>query len=46
MQKALNLSLNTGVVTVAQLLGDGSRITRGARNTIYDYFYNRFVSVR
>ncbi|QJU06533.1 penicillin-binding protein 2 [Candidatus Saccharibacteria bacterium oral taxon 955] len=42
MQKALNLSLNTGVVTVAQLLGDGSRITRGARNTIYDYFYNRF----
>lgn len=42
MQKALNLSLNTGMVTIAELLGDGSRITRGARDTMYDYFYNRF----
>ena len=42
MQKALNLSLNTGMVTIAELLGDGSRITRDARDTMYDYFYNRF----
>ncbi len=41
-QHALNWSLNTGFVTVAQLLGDGKSITRGARDTIYDYFYNRF----
>lgn len=42
MQTALNYSLNTGVVTVAQRLGDGSTITLGARNTMYDYFHNRF----
>ena len=42
MQTALNWSLNTGMVTIAQLLGNGSYITRGARDTIYDYFYNRF----
>ncbi len=41
-QHALNWSLNTGFVTVAQLLGDGTNITRGARDTMYDYFYNRF----
>ena len=40
-QKALNYSLNTGFVTVAQRLGDGKNITYGARQTMYDYFYNR-----
>lgn len=41
-QRALNYSLNTGFVTIAQKLGDGSSITRGARDTIYDYFHNKF----
>jgi len=42
MQTALNYSLNTGMVTIAQRLGDGTSITTGARNTMYDYFHNRF----
>lgn len=42
LQRALNYSLNTGFVTVAERLGDGQNITLGARNTMYDYFYNRF----
>ena len=42
MQDALNYSLNTGMVTIAQRLGDGSQITKAARNTIYDYYHNRF----
>jgi cell division protein FtsI (penicillin-binding protein 3) len=41
-QRALNYSLNTGFVTIAQKLGDGNSITRGARDTIYDYFHNKF----
>ncbi len=41
-QTAMNWSLNTGFVTLAQRLGNGSEITRGARDTMYDYFYNRF----
>ncbi|QQS21508.1 penicillin-binding protein 2 [Candidatus Saccharibacteria bacterium] len=41
MQHALNWSLNTGMVTIAQRLGDGGSITRGARETMYDYFHNR-----
>lgn len=43
MQDALNYSLNTGMVTIAERLG-GSRgtITRSARDTIYDYYYNHF----
>lgn len=41
-QTALNWSLNTGFVTLAQRLGNGSEITRGARDTMYEYFYDRF----
>lgn len=42
MQQALDFSLNTGMVTIAKRLGDGERITRDARDTIYNYFYNKF----
>ena len=42
IQHALNWSLNTGMVTIAQRLGDGSNITKQARDTIYDYFFNKF----
>ncbi len=41
-QTALNWSLNTGAVTVGERLGDGKTITRQARNTMYDYYYNHF----
>lgn len=41
-QHALNWSLNTGFVTVAMRLGDGKSITRSARDTMYDYYHNRF----
>lgn len=42
MQHALNWSLNTGMVTVAQRLGDGQSITYGARKTMYAYFHDKF----
>lgn len=42
MQHALNYSLNTGMVEVARRLGDGNSINRTARDTIYDYFHNKF----
>lgn len=42
MQTALNWSLNTGMITITQRLGNGSQITTGARNTMYDYFHNKF----
>ncbi len=42
MQHALNWSLNTGMVTIAQRMGNGSYITEGAQSTIYDYFHNKF----
>ncbi|HEU4830623.1 MAG TPA: penicillin-binding protein 2 [Candidatus Saccharimonadales bacterium] len=41
-QHALNWSLNTGLVTVAQRLGNGKEITRGARDTMYQYFHDKF----
>jgi cell division protein FtsI/penicillin-binding protein 2 len=41
LQHALNYSLNTGFVTVAERLGDGRHITLDARNTMYDYFHNK-----
>lgn len=42
MQHAMNYSLNTGFVTIAQRLGNGNYITDQARNTMYDYFHNKF----
>lgn len=41
MQDALQYSLNTGMVNIISRLGGGN-IDRAARQTIYDYFYNRF----
>ncbi len=42
IQHALNYSLNTGFVTVAQRLGDGQHITLDARNTMYSYLHDKF----
>lgn len=42
MQRALNYSLNTGMVTIAQRLGNGSEINNKARQTMYDYLYGRY----
>jgi cell division protein FtsI (penicillin-binding protein 3) len=42
LQHALNYSLNTGFVTVAERLGDGQNINLQARDTMYDYFHNKF----
>jgi cell division protein FtsI/penicillin-binding protein 2 len=41
-QKAMNYSLNTGFVTIAERLGDGSSINRQARDTMYSYFHDKF----
>lgn len=41
-QTALTWSLNTGFVTLAQRLGDGKQINRTARDTMYEYFHDRF----
>jgi len=41
MQHALNYSLNTGMVRIAQLLGDGTSINSNARNTMYEYFHDK-----
>lgn len=42
LQHALNWSLNTGMVTVAQRLGDGSNINYKARSTMYNYLHDKF----
>lgn len=42
LQTAMDFSLNSGFITVAERLGDGSSITLQARNTMYNYFYNKF----
>ena len=42
MQTALDYSLNTGMVTIAQRLGGGDQINQQARNTMYEYYYDRF----
>lgn len=42
IQHAYTWSLNTGFVTVAERLGDGTHITDQARNIMYDYFHNKF----
>lgn len=42
IQHALNWSLNTGFVTVAQRLGDGSTINMQARRTMYSYLHDKF----
>lgn len=41
-QTALTWSLNTGFVTVAQRLGNGKEITLKARQTMYEYFHDKF----
>ena len=40
-QTAMNYSLNTGMVTIAQRLG-GGWITKSARQKMYEYYYDRF----
>ncbi len=41
-QHALNWSLNTSTVTIAQRLGDGTSITKKSRDILYDYYVNKF----
>lgn len=41
-QHALTWSLNTGFVTIAQRLGDGKSVNQTARNTMYEYFHDKF----
>ena len=42
VQGVLTNSLNVGTITFARQLGDGASINRQARDTIYDYFHNKF----
>ncbi len=41
-QTAMNWSLNTGFVTLGMRLGNGKEINETARNTLYEYFHDRF----
>lgn len=41
-QTAMEWSLNTGFVTIGMRMGDGTSINRTARDTIYNYFHDRF----
>lgn len=41
MQHALNWSLNTGMVTVAKLIGGGN-IGREVRETMFNYYHNKY----
>lgn len=41
-QTAMDWSLNTGFVTLGQRLGNGRNITLQARETIHEYFHDRF----
>lgn len=41
-QTAMNWSLNTGFVTLGMRLGNGTDINDQARNTIYEYFHDKF----
>lgn len=41
-QTAMNWSLNTGFVTLGMRLGNGMDITTEARQTMYQYFHDRF----
>lgn len=40
-QTAMDYSLNTGFVTIAERLGNGTYITRQARDTMYEYFHDK-----
>lgn len=42
LQHALNWSLNTGMVTVAQKLGNGNSIDYKSRSTMYSYLHDKF----
>lgn len=42
MQSVLDNSLNVGTITVARRLGNGSQVNLQARQTMYDYFHNKF----
>lgn len=42
MQFAFNNSLNVGTIEVARRLGSSSNITYSARQTLYEYYHDRF----
>lgn len=46
MQDALNWSFNTGMVTMLQRLGGGQSITYEARQTMYEYYYQKYRFAR